>query len=243
MSDYSNMADEELERSKKIREIEKLDSEIKNLKRPFLLRPTTWPLLLGLASTTLGWYESCEENKVITKEKELVTMEKDSISNDNSSLKRIKSSLTQESKEDQEIIAIQNSIIKQSSDPQTVQKGKDLKIPAQEPSSTFFTVTKEEDYNVENAKKFEMEGFNYLLSNNVEEAIASFVKSENSYNSYNQVYEIALYLQKNKSKLTDPKSEFWPQVYQKIVEDFSWKMPPDIKERMTTKIGINPSAR
>ncbi|MDI9311714.1 MAG: hypothetical protein QM535_16000 [Limnohabitans sp.] len=91
---------------------------------------------------------------------------------------------------------------------------------------------KSEENNVSNAKKYEEDGFKYLLEKKVELAIASFVKSENSYNSYHQVYEIARYLTKNKDVLKNKNSSQWKIVYKKIITEFSWKMPNEYKEKL-----------
>ena len=82
------------------------------------------------------------------------------------------------------------------------------------------------------AQKFENEGFNYLFEKDVDNAIISFRKSENSLNGYHMVYDISKYLNNNKERLSDKNSEFWKEAYQKILKDFSWKMPAETKSKL-----------
>lgn len=82
------------------------------------------------------------------------------------------------------------------------------------------------------AGEWEAKGFQYLLNHDVENAISAFRTSENTSNAYHQVYEIARYLSENKTKLTDSNSEFWKTANRKIVTDFSWGMPAQIKNKL-----------
>lgn len=86
--------------------------------------------------------------------------------------------------------------------------------------------------NSNSAGDWEAKGFQYLLNHDVENAISAFRTSENTSNSYHQVYEIARYLSENKSKLTDSNSEFWKTAIRKITTDFSWGMPFDIRNKL-----------
>lgn len=83
------------------------------------------------------------------------------------------------------------------------------------------------------AEKYENEGFQNLVDKDVFAAISSFEKSENAYNSYHQVYEIALLLKKDKVLLSDKKSSEWKSVYTKLVNDYKWKMPEEYKKKLT----------
>jgi hypothetical protein len=90
------------------------------------------------------------------------------------------------------------------------------------------------DFN--SAQSWEEKGFQYLLNRDVENAISAFRNSEAASNSYHQVYEIARYLNQNRSKLADSNSEFWETAIRKITTDFSWGMPADIKTRLIESI-------
>lgn len=82
------------------------------------------------------------------------------------------------------------------------------------------------------AEHYEMLGFNYLLEKDVINAINSFVKSENAYNEYHQVYEISKYLRNHKIELLRNYPEAWKITYQKIVSVYSYGMPTNIKDKL-----------
>jgi hypothetical protein len=94
-------------------------------------------------------------------------------------------------------------------------------------------LTKSGSNDITAAKLHESEGFSNLINKDIEGAINSFNSSESSYNSYHQVYEIGRYLNSNKEKLKDKDSPFWKEAYAKILTDMSWKMPADIKTKLT----------
>lgn len=82
------------------------------------------------------------------------------------------------------------------------------------------------------AQVWEEKGFSYLINRDVANAINAFTSSENTYKQYHQVYEIAMYLTRNKSKLISSNSEFWKTALKKIATDYSWGMPLDIKTKL-----------
>ena len=181
--------------------------------------------IIGIGLTILGYLFLTFQTYTLNERKNVLKKEI-------KELEIIKTRMTNEAKESDTIIILQDKIISQSSDQKTVEKGAKLKEKIQEPGSNYFTVTKKENSNIELSQKFEIEGFNYLLEKDVKQAVISFRKSENSSNGYHQVYEIAVYLDKNRNKLSDKNSEFWKETYRKILKDYSWKMPDDIKVKM-----------
>jgi hypothetical protein len=94
-------------------------------------------------------------------------------------------------------------------------------------------LTKSGSNDITAAKLHESEGFSNLINKDVEGSINSFNASESSYNSYHQVYEIGRYLNSNKEKLKDKDSPFWKEAYTKILTDMSWKMPAEVKDKLT----------
>lgn len=82
------------------------------------------------------------------------------------------------------------------------------------------------------AQVWEEKGFSYLINRDVANAINAFTSSENTYKQYHQVYEIAMYLSRNKSKLIESNSGFWKTAFKKIATDYSWGMPLDIKTKL-----------
>jgi hypothetical protein len=85
------------------------------------------------------------------------------------------------------------------------------------------------------ALEWEYKGFTYLLDKKAEDAISAFRKSEDVYISFHQVYEIANYLAKNKSNLTAENQSEWKKAYQKILSDYSWKMPEYVRDTLAAR--------
>ncbi|WP_202704271.1 hypothetical protein, partial [Flavobacterium sp. UGB4466] len=71
-----------------------------------------------------------------------------------------------------------------------------------------------------NAEKYELAGFKFLINKDVNAAIESFTESENSYNGFHNVYEIARYLSRNKANLLNKNSAQWKSVYKMIGTEF-----------------------
>lgn len=89
--------------------------------------------------------------------------------------------------------------------------------------------------NAKAALEWELKGFKALLNKEIDSAILAFENSENSYNSFHQVYEIALYLKRYQTILQDPNSPQWKEVYLTLISEYSWKMPSDIKRLIAKK--------
>ncbi len=75
------------------------------------------------------------------------------------------------------------------------------------------------------ALDYENMGFECLLNKDIMCAIDNFKLSEQSYNGFHQVYEIYVYLLRNKS---NPQ---WDIIYNDILTRYSWKMSPEVKNR------------
>lgn len=84
----------------------------------------------------------------------------------------------------------------------------------------------------EEALRWEEEGFAFLLDKDVNNAILAFRNSENTYNRFHSVYDIAQYLSQNRRRLSSPDAPFWNTAFRKIADDFSWKMPDEVKEQL-----------
>ena len=89
--------------------------------------------------------------------------------------------------------------------------------------------------NIVLAHEYEYKGFSSLLEKDIDNSIKYFIQSENSYNSYHMVYEIANYLKENKAKLNS-NPDYWDQVYMIILEKFNWKMPEKYKNEFKNKL-------
>jgi hypothetical protein len=84
--------------------------------------------------------------------------------------------------------------------------------------------------NLTEAQKWEEKGFNDLINRDVENAINAFTFSENSYNGFHSVYDIAKYLKDNRAGLLDKNSNKWLKTYETIGRSFSYGMPSNTKD-------------
>ncbi len=94
------------------------------------------------------------------------------------------------------------------------------------PTITKSPVTPIKTKDKETALAKEREGFQNLINGKYDAAIAAFQASENAYNSYNQVYELARFLRRNKAQMNDPAKK--KQIFQIIVKDYSYGAPKDL---------------
>lgn len=95
---------------------------------------------------------------------------------------------------------------------------------------TFNKTNNTSDYDL--AFKWERTGFESILSKDLNHAIDAFESSENSYNTFHQVYEIGRFLKNQHSSGEEQNDIFWNNIYRRILFDYSWKMPTDIKNQL-----------
>lgn len=76
------------------------------------------------------------------------------------------------------------------------------------------------------AKEKEREGFQNLIEGDYDEAIQSFQESDDSFNTYNNVYDIAKLLRENKEHLSEPTVK--KEVFKTIVNKHAYGAPPDL---------------
>lgn len=86
--------------------------------------------------------------------------------------------------------------------------------------------------NLELALKYEKLGFESLIVKDIESAIRNFKESENYYKGFHQVYEIYLYLLRNKSLVAIENDSNWGKIYEDILNKYSWKMPEEYKNKL-----------
>ncbi|ACU07826.1 hypothetical protein FIC_01378 [Flavobacteriaceae bacterium 3519-10] len=188
--------------------------------------------IIGIVLILIGYFYLTYETFKLNEKRDLLQTDIARFTKEIAKLEAIKARLTTEIKAADSIRKIQNTIILKSADPQTVQKGIELNKKITNPESTFFTRTNADQTNLQLATQFEAEGYRYLFARDVENAIKAFIKSENSYNSFHQVYEISNYLTLNKKKLAVKDSPFWKEAYREIYTQFSWKMPENIQTQL-----------
>ncbi|RZK25634.1 MAG: hypothetical protein EOO43_05010 [Flavobacterium sp.] len=153
-------------------------------------------------------------------------------------LELVKRNLTIESKLRDTIISKQNMVITQSSDSLTKKQGEKLSKELQE-SSIFKTLVNPSKDGIDSAKIFERKGYQALFNKDIKTSIQCFKQSENSYNGYNQVYEIAFYLNGSQSKLLTGGEKAWKEIYKTILSEYSWKMPADVRTKLTNLTGAH----
>jgi len=149
-------------------------------------------------------------------------------------LEKTKTILTIGTKEKDEIIVRQHEVITESSDKETKQQGEELNKALQN-STIFKTLVNPSTEGIDSAKVMERKGYEALFNKDIKNAIQYFKDCENSYNGYHQVYEIAFYLNGNQNKLMTTDEKAWKETYGKILSDFSWRMPADIKSKLAQK--------
>jgi len=86
--------------------------------------------------------------------------------------------------------------------------------------------------NLRTAKDWEIQGFNHLIAWNVDSAIEAFSEAEKIWPDYHNVAEIRQLLVTNKEALGTRESPKWKEVCKKILNEYSWGMPPDIRREM-----------
>lgn len=92
---------------------------------------------------------------------------------------------------------------------------------------------KSNNKNIGLAKEFEDKGFSFLVNMDIDNAIKSFTQSENSFNRYNMVYDIATYLKNSRDNLLNNNPTNWKPIYATILSEYSWKMPEKYKSILT----------
>jgi len=84
----------------------------------------------------------------------------------------------------------------------------------------------------ETAQDWELKGFNALVAKDVDNAVSSFAQAEAIWPDYHNVAEIRSLLVSKREALKDPKSSEWRLTLQKVLSDYSWGMPADVREKL-----------
>ncbi|MBD2620380.1 hypothetical protein H6G48_01140 [Microcystis flos-aquae FACHB-1344] len=85
--------------------------------------------------------------------------------------------------------------------------------------------------NLVTATQYEVLGFQALLDQKLGQAQDYFNKSYQAYPTYHNVDEISQKLLKKKTSVSD----WGKEIYCPIVDQYSWGMPPDLKQQMNQK--------
>jgi len=81
--------------------------------------------------------------------------------------------------------------------------------------------------------KLEHSGFTAVVNRDLTGAISAFSEASNLWPDYHNVSEIKKLLIKNEEKLSGEEStEAWKGIIKTISAQYSWGMPPDVREQM-----------
>lgn len=110
------------------------------------------------------------------------------------------------------------------------------KLTEPKAGQTNFVITSKEQTDPNAAKLYERQGFDALLQKDVVTAIDRFTLSENAYNGYHMVYDIAQYLKKKQKTLESKDPELWKKTYTTLLKEYSWRMPEQAKSGLNQQL-------
>ncbi len=84
------------------------------------------------------------------------------------------------------------------------------------------------------AAQLEKKALESLMNKEAEKAIQELEECEKIYPQYHSVYEVLQLLKKNRQELADRNSPKWQELYNGILENFSWRLPASIKAELKT---------
>jgi|GEM_PF-2474843 len=82
------------------------------------------------------------------------------------------------------------------------------------------------------AVEWEKQGFSYLLSKNIDDALRAFTEAETIWPDFHNVSEIRSLLVKEKNFAKGGATTNWNRIYNSILKDYSWGMPSDARKKM-----------
>ncbi|MFH1489529.1 MAG: hypothetical protein ABII06_11555 [Pseudomonadota bacterium] len=93
--------------------------------------------------------------------------------------------------------------------------------------------------NIDQAREHELKGFEYILSDQFDDAIRSFDSSYTAYPDYHNVDEIRKLLRRNKKQLEDPatRDRTKKEIYSQILSRYKWGMPESAEKEMRKYLG------
>lgn len=94
-----------------------------------------------------------------------------------------------------------------------------------------------EKINPTSARDWELQGFKYILGRDVNAAINSFSEAEKNWPNYHNVAEIRRELVNERQTLFSKESPKWKELYQHLLNELSWGMPADVRQKMQTYLG------
>ena len=89
----------------------------------------------------------------------------------------------------------------------------------------------------EQAREFETQGFQQLIERNLVGAESAFTEAARLWPTYHNVSEIARLLRRSRTKLAENNEKAWSELYRTILSEYSWGMPPAVRESMEQAAG------
>jgi hypothetical protein len=221
-------------------ECEKLQEEIKVLKRPFILQPTSWITIITLVISLFVNIGQYSKNELLQLQAQI---ELDSTNIKIGEGKILIDSLNRRSDSlNKTISATLIPALQKIHDSSQGKVNKDLisyesKYALEAVKGSNISFKKSENKNVLLATQKEKEGFDDIVKGDYSGAITAFTESENSYNGYDNAYEIALLLKSNEAKMNDPVSR--KEVFKTILKSYSTYAPPYVKMYLIKEIKDN----
>ncbi|MGB5156215.1 hypothetical protein [Desulfobacterium sp. N47] len=87
------------------------------------------------------------------------------------------------------------------------------------------------------AREWELAGFRQILERDVSAAINSFSEAEKNWPDYHNVAEIRRKLVSDRQSLASKDSPGWKVLYQHLLNELSWGMPADVRQKMQMYTG------
>lgn len=88
----------------------------------------------------------------------------------------------------------------------------------------------------ERAAAFERAGFEAILDRDFEAALKAFTEARKTWSTYHNVAEIQRHLAKLEKQGTPLDAAKWAAIDRTILTEFSWGMPPDLRERFRANV-------
>ena len=242
-------------------EVVKIREEVRLMKKPYL-QPTFWigvvALTVSVASNIVQWMASSNEakvyeSKVIIAKADLIKAEtakkeaESALQDAETATRNIIASRDQAKNEfnslQTELAAIKTGInnAQQTSTSEEVKTslGKvEKKVASLERSTEKAVITLNKAApvsNLQTAITSEREGFQHLINGSYGEAAAAFQAAEDAYPTFHNAHELAKILKDNQSKMSNPATK--KEVFQTIVNKFSYGAPPDLWKRVVQIAG------
>jgi hypothetical protein len=215
-------------------EEKKLKAEEQNLSYP-LRQPVVWitliTLLISLLSNVLQAFNGEKDRKLAKIETETLKLDGQKLEDRKKKLSsEINTKLEVVNDASSKVVQIEKRLASLKSQLESAQITKEaFAIAVSKSASDVAEVTQNVAKDIKDplsrANKKELEGFSKLAEGDFNAAMKAFQLSEDSVNGYHSVYELSIFLEKNKEHFTDLKKQ--KELIQKIVDEYYGYIPPE----------------